>query len=261
MEAFWKDLEEAAGWPAADTPLAKRISLDLNSMLVRDAKVNATMHAAFKTLHKDPYANNTVWMLPALASYPCGGCSPYPCKSGGDGHNDRDAGLYNPNVLWYAEAARKAQVDFRVVYLYRPMDELLLTNCVRDPIEQCDDMAKTMSLTGRKLAAQLRGLPPSSAFCVRYGELEQMAQALQVAVGRGLEADGVMRRGWAPSGAAAQGCNTAAGNECDTGGPELGPNLAEELADADSDLEDLCNSLDPTSGSEHLIMKLFGLPG
>merc|ERR1719171_973059 len=87
----------------------------------QNADVNATLEAAFAGALGKEQSTTAVYMLPMLASYSCGGFD----------HADRRDGAYNPDLQLYREAASSAGVDdFRVIFLYRELEECLASDCL-----------------------------------------------------------------------------------------------------------------------------------
>jgi hypothetical protein len=122
------------------------------------------------------------------ASYPCGGGS----------HHERNNDHW-PRLDWIAEAAGKAGVALRVLFLYRSLEDCLAADCLHRKNEDCDRMAQTLSSVGTVLAGQAMLASagnPQMISCFRYGDLKSLEVAMQDLFGEGKVSKDLIHSAW-----------------------------------------------------------------
>jgi len=148
------------------------------------------------TLTDDPRANeDTIWLVPdTCLSYPCGGPE-YP-------HEDK-RDRFIPRADWVAEAAAKTDVNLHVMFLFRPLEELLEANCIHRQLEpSCDLYVETMTSNAKALLEQFKTIqagPRHMTKCLRYGNLESSALALSQLFNSKMSFDGILSEVWKPN--------------------------------------------------------------
>lgn len=124
------------------------------------------------------YNEDVIWILPrACLSYPCGG--------GGATHEQKRDD-FAPRADWLAEAAGRVDgIELHIAFLYRPLEELLVSNCIHRQMEDsCDLYVDTLVTNAGALLGQLRAMDAMADFekplvkCLRYGDLDNFAEGL-----------------------------------------------------------------------------------
>jgi hypothetical protein len=142
------------------------------------------------------YDEGAIWITPeACLSYPCGA-----------GSHDQKRNDFIPRADWLAKAAALAGVDLHVAFLYRPFEELLLSNCIHRQIEEtCDLYADTLISNAGALLGQLRAMDAMPikqkpfVQCLRYGELDAFPQGLGNLFNHKMEFDSILGQIWKPN--------------------------------------------------------------
>jgi len=168
----------------------KHEDLDLGVQLFE----NITNHVG----HDDDedYDEGAIWITPeACLSYPCG-----------HGTHEQKRNDFIPRADWLAEAAALAGVDLHVGFLYRPFEELLLSNCIHRQMEDtCDMYVDTLITNAGALLGQLRAMDamPSSqkplVQCLRYGDLDTFPVGLGTLFNHKMTFKSVLRQIWKPN--------------------------------------------------------------
>jgi len=122
------------------------------------------------------YDDDSIWILPrACLSYPCGG-----------GTHEQKRDDFIPRADWLAEAAGQVDgIELHIAFLYRPLEELLVSNCIHRQMEDtCDLYVDTLVANAGALLGQLRAMDGMADFekplvqCLRYGDLDNFAEGL-----------------------------------------------------------------------------------
>jgi len=114
-----------------------------------------------------------VYTFPTIRSFP--ECGSFPIR-----HDGRKR-LYHPRIDWMKEVCDKANVEFRVIFLYRKMEESLASTCIKRVIENCVMQVDVLKANAAILMRQLKALSPRDVQCVEYGDRETMELAFKQA--------------------------------------------------------------------------------
>lgn len=114
---------------------------------------------------------STLWTFPPLLSYPCHGSSNV---------TGRRAHLpFHPRLDWIREAAAAANVDLRVILVFRPVADTLAADCIHRDFDNCSAQADILNFNGRALVDHLRSVPRSALSCFPYGDQARMRESLR----------------------------------------------------------------------------------
>lgn len=146
---------------------------------------------------KEDYDEDAIWVTPES-------CLSYPC---GKGTHEQKRNDFIPRADWLAEAAALVDgVDLHVGFLYRPLEELLLSNCVHRQLEEtCDLYVDTMLTNADALIGQLRAIdamPKSKqplVQCLRYGDLASYPTGLGVLFDHKMSFESILGQIWKPN--------------------------------------------------------------
>jgi len=126
--------------------------------------------------------NGAVYVLPR-ATYPqCGLADPKNKKLKLDHAKRRDK--YHPRLDWIKQAADHADVEFRTILLYRPLEDVLASNCLHSFSEPCQGESQTLKKNAFFLVGHLRQLDAGTIQCFKYGHVDKMQTALQQTFGQ-----------------------------------------------------------------------------
>jgi len=124
----------------------------------------------------EDYDEEAIWITPeACLSYPCG-----------HGTHKQKQNDFIPRADWLAEAAARVDgLELHVGFLYRPLEELLVSNCIHRQMEDtCDLYVETLITNAGALLGQLRAIDAMPSFqkplvqCLRYGDLKTFPEGL-----------------------------------------------------------------------------------
>lgn len=119
------------------------------------------------------------YLLPAKASYPCGSGS----------HADR-RDMFFPHADWVSEVAFDAGADFHVLLLYRPIEQILASDCLHRRFEDsCALAAETIEANAAHLVDQIAVMRKAHGShkvnCMVYGDVPQMISSIEQVIGDG----------------------------------------------------------------------------
>lgn len=123
-----------------------------------------------------------------------------PTESDPNYHEDR-RDRFHPHMDWISEAASKTSVDFRVLFLYRPMEEALAASCVHRKFEAtCTLSAETLVKNAEYLVSQINDVLTRGYFvqCMMYGDVPQMIGSIEGALGTDAELSKIINDVWRP---------------------------------------------------------------
>lgn len=227
LEALWTKLQGTAGFNVLDAPLP--VFWGCQSEWIKKSGY-MEMVGTFQSQRK-----GAVYMLPSQYSYPCGKAS----------HEDRRDRFY-PHINWISEAASDTSTDFRVIFLYRPMKEVLAADCLHRRMESsCVLQAETLVQNAAHLTAQIDAVRKEGHHgvqCMVYGDLPEMIGSVEKALGIDLDLDETIREIWRPSDV----------DDPEVMYPEWWPKVARTLWKADAQLLESCNAGSRISTSENL---------
>ena len=184
---LWEELRHKAGFDVQDLAMPTPWNCTLGCEWNREPGYSE-MVKGFQGLHK-----GAVHLLDMgfAWSYPFG-------LSTHENRRDR----FHPHMLWISEAASATATDFRVLFLYRPMEELLAADCVHRLFEpSCNLQAETLVNNADHLATQIDAVRARGhrVQCMEYGDLPQMIDTLESVLGIDLELGEAMRDIWHPA--------------------------------------------------------------
>jgi len=143
--------------------------------------------------------------------------------------NRRDR--FHPRMDWISQAASATATDFRAIFLYRPMEEVLAADCIHRRFEpSCNLQAETLVNNADHLATQIDIVRERGQFvqCMVYGDLPQMIGPLENVLGIDFELDEAMGDLWSPA-------------ESHTEFPGDWPEIVSSIRAADAKLFKRCN--------------------
>lgn len=184
LEALWAKLQGAEGFNVQDVAIPARWGCP--GEWIREAGY-LDMVATFDGLQA-----GGLYMFPSQYSYPCGKAS----------HEDRRDRFY-PHINWISEAASETSTDFRVIFLYRPMEEVLAADCLHRKMEaSCTLQAETLVNNADHLTAQIDAVRKKGHHgvqCMLYGDMPQTIGSVENALGTDFELGDAIRDLWRPS--------------------------------------------------------------
>jgi len=143
----------------------------------------------------EDYDEDTIWATPTCLSYPCG-----------HGTYEEKRDDFIPRVDWVAEAAALAGVNLNVGLLYRPFEDLLMSNCIHRQLEEsCDQSADTLIANAGALLGQLRAIEAMPdgqrplVQCLRYADMTTLPQGLTKMFNHKMSFDPLLRIIWKPN--------------------------------------------------------------
>jgi len=211
----------------------KRTDIDLGVELFK----NITSHMGdYGQAH---YDEDVFWVTPEAMSYPCGA-----------GTHEQKRDDFIPRVDWLAEAAASVDgLELHIGFMYRPLQQLLLANCIHRKLEHtCDLYAETMIINAHALLGQLRtinAMPKSKAplvQCLPYGDMVVYPRGLGVLFNHKMSFDSILRQIWQPS---------VGDHHYGVDPRDLVPNwdqLVESLHSVDAEMKAACENADRQSG-------------
>mmetsp|Transcript_65446 Transcript_65446/g.168448 ORF Transcript_65446/g.168448 Transcript_65446/m.168448 type:complete len:223 (+) Transcript_65446:2-670(+) len=124
----------------------------------------------------------SVYTLPAMLSYPhCG-----------TGHHELRRDVLFPHTDIIAKAAKQSNVDFHVIYLYRPIVDCLIADCVHRHWERCVPYTETLVANARHLTEQMARMEQGRIHCFKYGDVGSMTSAIDAAYGPSMHSSGTV---------------------------------------------------------------------
>lgn len=232
LEDLWERLHKTAGFKIQDVDLPVHWCCPAE-WIKQDGYTDMVL--TFESLEEGP-----VYMFPTEYSYPCG-------KARHDNRRDR----FFPRIDWISEAATETATDFHVIFLYRPMEDVLAADCLHRKMEgrpgpdSCNLQVETLMSNADHLLTQMdsvRKKGPHQVQCMVYGDLPQMINSMESALGIDLNLGDAMRQTWQPSQA-----------EDDRKSLEWWPAMVDRLRDFDAELLKTCNASPRISNSSNFL--------
>lgn len=173
-----------------------------------------------------------VYLMPHLLSYPH-------CGMNIDHMHEFRRDVLHPDAGFMAQAADEAGVEFRVLFLHRPIMKSLVAGCIHRPFEKCEPYVETLVSNADYLVQNLNTVGLHRAHCFSFGDIDSMASALDAVYGPGLtsreEVEGTFRSGSAHG--------EAADREVSRMEHRLGHAAMQRLRAADENLNHICEDM------------------
>lgn len=212
----------------------KHSDLDLGVELF----ANITNHVGH--YHQEDYGDDAIWITPES-------CLSYPCGQGTHKQKQND---FIPRADWLAEAAALVDgIQLHIGFLYRPLEELLMSNCIHRQMEEtCDLYAETLLTNAAALLEQLQAIHAMSPSekpilqCLRYGDMATFPRGLGVLFNHKMDFHSILGEIWKPN-----STDGAQDHHYDEDPRGMVPNwdeLVESLQSMDAQLKDACELAD-----------------